>query len=193
MSLTGVAGMTAIDNAVRSEDATSMDAAFDRCSRAIYRYIVVRVGDAHVADDLMQQLWLQARTGRSDVPPEHHEFWLRGIAKNLVRGHWRREKRRATRVVSADPGLAAELAERMGREPLPAECLENREVQAQLLLAITELEAEEQELIIGHYFLGKAHADLARDCGMSLRAVEGRLYRARRQLREKLKRLVEAE
>ena len=193
MSMTGVAGIAAIDNAARSEDATAMDAAFDRCSRAIYRYIFVRVGDAHLADDLMQQLWLQARTGRSDVPADQQEFWLRGIAKNLVRGHWRREKRRATRVLSADPRMAAELAERMGREPLPAEYLENREIQTHLMLAITALDSEEQELIIGHYFHGKGHADLARENGMSLRAVEGRLYRARRLLREKLKRLVEAE
>ena len=193
MSLTGVVRMTAIDNPARSEDATGMHAAFDRCSRAIYRYIVVRVGDPHLADDLMQQLWLQARTGRSDVPPAQQEFWLRGIAKNLVRSHWRREKRRGMRTVSADPALAGELAERMCRDPLPTEFMERREMQTQLLLAITELGTNEQELIIGHYFRGLPHADLARELGLSLRAIEGRLYRARRQLRDKLKHLVEAE
>lgn len=193
MSVTGIAGPATIDNPARSEDAKGMDVAFDRCSRSIYRYIVVRVGDTHVADDLMQQLWLQARMGRSDIPSEHQEYWLRGIAKNLVRSHWRREKRRGARISATDPALAAELAERMGREPLPVEFLEHREIQAQLLLAVTALRAEDQEMIIGHYFRGLSHAALARERGISLRAVEGRLYRARVQLREKLRNLVEDE
>ena len=56
----------------------------------------------------------------------------------------------------------------------------------QLLLAITELTSEEQELIVGHYFHGRSHDELAAECGLSPRAIEGRLYRARRALREKL-------
>ena len=36
---------------------SGLGAAFDRCSRGLYRYFAVRAGgDAHLADDLMQQL-----------------------------------------------------------------------------------------------------------------------------------------
>jgi RNA polymerase sigma factor (sigma-70 family) len=166
-----------------------MDAAFDRCSRSIHRYIVVRVGDAHLADDLMQQLWVQARRNEAAVPAGELEFWLRGIARNLVRTHWRVRARRPGSVPLADPALAADLAERLVSAELPPETLERREVRDQLLLAITELTSAEQEFIVEHYFHDRSHAQLAAAFGLSVRAVEGRLYRARQALREKLKHL----
>jgi RNA polymerase sigma factor (sigma-70 family) len=190
MRASGPTRELAIDIRSATTDAAAVEAAFDRCSRALYRYIVVRVGgDAHLADDLMQQLWLQARTSRTAVPEDQQEFWLRGIARNLVRTHWRKQRRRPPSVPLADPALAAELAERLVSAELPVEILERKEVRHQLLLAITELDSHEQELIVEHYFHECAQAELGRRLGLSPRAVEGRLYRARRALNEKLKRL----
>ena len=187
MSVSVLASDVVIDDGVATDDVAAMEAAFDRCKRSIYRYIVVRVGDAHLADDLMQQLWLHARNSEASVPQDELEFWLRGIAKNLVRTHWRRQARRPTSLPLADPGLAGELAGRLASEELPAESLERKEVRDQLLLAITALASEDQELIVEHYFHDRSHAELAAEHGLSLRGVEGRLYRARQDLREKLK------
>ncbi|MBU0640834.1 MAG: RNA polymerase sigma factor [Planctomycetes bacterium] len=168
--------------------------AFDRTAPALYRYFVVRTGgDTHLADDLMQQVWVQAAGSRADVPANESEFWLRGIAKNLLRSHWRKQTRRPAHVPLADPALAAELAERLVSEELPPLILTRREVQEQLLLALTELPASQQELIVGHYFNGRSHADLAAESGLSERAVEGRLYRARQALQRKLQHLDVAE
>lgn len=189
MSVTGLTYDVVIDSGASADDATAVDAAFDRCKRSIYRYIVVRVGDVHLADDLMQQLWLLARTSNADVPDNELEYWLRGIAKNLVRTHWRRQARRPASLPLADPGLAGELADRLAGEELPPETLQQKEVRDQLLLAITELHSDEQELIVEHYFHGRPHADLAAEYGLSVRGVEGRLYRARQALRDKLKHL----
>ncbi len=189
MSVTGLTRGVVIDTGAATDDATGMDTAFDRCSSSIYRYIVVRVGDAHLADDLMQQLWLQARHSGAGVPDDELEFWLRGIARNLVRTHWRTRARRPASVPLADPGLAADLADRLVSTELPPEALAQREVQDQLLLAITELTSVEQEFIVEHYFHERSHAQLAAAFGLSVRAVEGRLYRARQALREKLKHL----
>ena len=189
MSVTGLASDVVIDSDVAADDATAMDAAFDRCKRSIYRYIAVRVGDAHLADDLMQQLWLQARASGAGVPAHELEFWLRGIAKNLVRTHWRRQARRPASLPLANPVLAGGLAERLANEELPPETLERKEVRDQLLLAITELDSADQELVVGHYFHERSHAELAAEHGLSPRGVEGRLYRARQALREKLRSL----
>lgn len=159
---------------------------FDSCASSLYRYFVVRTADRHLADDLMQQLWMQARPGGLDLPEDRIEPWLRAIAKNLVRTHWRRIARRPAHVPVVDPELSAELAIRLTRETLPAEDLEREEIRTQLMLAITELSAAEQELIVGCYFDSAPHAALAERLGISERAVEGRLYRARQSLREKL-------
>jgi len=169
-----------------SSTAEMTAAAFDRCSAGLYRYLVVRLdGNAHAADDLMQQLWLHAQQ-LSDTPPGEVEFRLRAIAKNLIRTHWRKQGRRPAQLPLAEPRLAAELARRLVCEELPVAILERKEVRDQLLLALTELPAAEQELIIKHYFHGKPHAELAATLGTSERAIEGRLYRARATLREKL-------
>jgi RNA polymerase sigma-70 factor (ECF subfamily) len=190
MSVTGLASDVVIDSGLAVADAAvGLDVAFDRCSRSIYRYIVVRVGDAHLADDLMQQLWLQARTAAAAVPDHEIEFWLWGVARNLVRTHWRQQARRPRILPQADPRLAGELAERIASEELPPEAVDGREVRDQLLLAITELGGADQELIVEHYFHDRSHAELAADYGLSVRGVEGRLYRARQALREKLRNL----
>jgi len=191
MGCTGLAAGITIDTRTVTGDAIAMEDVFGRCSRALYRYFVARTGDAHLADDLMQQLWLQARKSRADIPESQYEFWLRGIAKNLIRSHWRRRARRPANVPLANPELAKALADQMIQGEAPAEMLEQQETRDQLLLAITELDSEEQQLIVEHYFHGCSHADLAECTGLSPRAVEGRLYRARQALREKLKHLVE--
>jgi RNA polymerase sigma factor (sigma-70 family) len=182
-------GQARDDTGQARDDTASVHAAFDRCSRSIYRYIAVRVSDTHLADDLMQQLWLQARTSEATIPSDELEFWLRGIARNLVRTQWRRRSRRPANLPLADPGLASELAGRLGTEELPPESLERKEVRDQLLLAITELDSADQELIVEHYFHSRSQVELASERGLSPRGIEGRLYRARQALREKLRNL----
>ncbi len=177
----GAAGIATDRNAAHA----CVDALFDVHGRGLYRFFVVRCGDAHLADDLMQQLWLQARIGRPPQPPEQAAAWLWAAARNLVALHWRLARRRPAAAL-VEPAVARELGERMSREPLPAEWLERREVRDQLLLALTELSGPEQELLVGHYFVGQSLRALAEQSGASERAVEGRLYRARLALRERL-------
>lgn len=167
-----------------------IEAAFDRFSPAIYRYVLVRVGgDTHLADDLMQQLWLAASNNDRPAPAEQLEFWLRGIARNLVRQHWRQVGQRPHQVPLSDPALGAQLADRLADEELPEKVLEAEQVRDQLMLAMTALMAGEQALIVGRYFQGRCNAELAAELGLSERAVEGRLYRARKALQQQLKEL----
>ena len=166
-----------------------LEAAFNRYRPALYRYLVVRVGgDVHLADDLTQQLWLQTSgNGSAVVPEDELEFWLRGVARNLVRAHWRQARQRPPHLPIADAELGAELADRLATEELPPQVLEHKEVRDQLLLALTALPSADQELIVGHYFNGRTYGELAAATGLSERAIEGRLYRARRSLQERLR------
>ena len=51
------------------------------------------------------------------------------------------------------------------------------------MLAITALDADAQEIVIARYVDDASHAQLAARFGVSERAIEGRLYRARQALR----------
>ena len=79
------------------------------------------------------------------------------------------------------------MADRLATEELPPQVLEHKEVRDQLLLALTALPSADQELIVGHYFDGRTYGELAAATGLSERAIEGRLYRARRSLQERLR------
>jgi RNA polymerase sigma-70 factor (ECF subfamily) len=171
-----------------SQRVAVVEQAFDRCGQAFSRYFAVRVGgDTHLVDDLMQQLWLRGRMRANELRGSSPEPWLWRIAQNLLREHWRRSGRQNGRL--ADPDLARFLARRFDEQELALDLLARQEVQDQLLLALTELPADEQALLIGFYFEGQTQRELATALGIGERAVEGRLYRARAALRDKLARL----
>ncbi len=177
----------------QDESAPTMERMFDRYSVTIYRYIALRVGrDRSLADEMMQQLWLQACKCARAVPAEQFEFWLRAVAKNLINDHWRRKKRRPPEVPIENPAVARELADKLDRELLPPEAAHRREVLDQVMLAVTALPGEDQDLIIGHYVQGRRYQEIGEGCGISERAVEGRLYRARQKLKQMLAHLEEA-
>lgn len=170
----------------------SLEELIERNARAIWRYYWVRLGgNENQVDDLMQEFCLQAT--RSRVPDEdgtdRQDRWLFGLARNVLRRHWRTLIRRRNNIptVSGDDALA--LVDRIDQSTLPAEDLHRREVRQALMEAVTDLPGDEQELIFRHYFDGWSQQRLAEELGLTPRAVEGRLYRVRRALREKLRHL----
>lgn len=164
--------------------------ALERHRASLHRYFTVRLGgDGATADDLLQQLWLLVSRRIAPVPEAEAEAWIRGIARNLIRTYWRTGRRRPPTAPLPDASIAAELSRRLVSEELPAAELERREVRDQLLLALTALPSEPQQTLIDFYFRGRSHAELSAELGVSERAVEGRLYRARQALRKALERL----
>jgi RNA polymerase sigma factor (sigma-70 family) len=164
---------------------------FERSAPGLYRFIYVRVGrDRHAADDLLQQTCCEAaRHRRPPIDHDECEAWLRGVARNLIRRHWRTAKRWSGSSSLVDTALAERLADDLESRPLPVDALIKQESIAQLLLAITSLAAADQELILGFYFDGRSQAAIARDLNTSEKSVESRLYRARGRLRSALRNL----
>lgn len=162
-----------------------LEAAFDRHAASLYRFFIVRLsGDGHAADDCMQQLWTQALSAAAIPPGDEVERWLRVAAHNLLRTRWRKQGAGPREITVEQPHIAGELAQRMTTTELPAAWLEREEVRSQLMLAITALDSEAQELILEHYFHGRSQTQLATARGLTARAIEGRLYRARNALKQ---------
>jgi RNA polymerase sigma-70 factor (ECF subfamily) len=173
---------------------TEIHRTWQHCCQSFGRYFAVRTrGDLHLVDDLMQQLWVRAAGRAENCRDDDPEPWMWRIAQNLLREHRRREGGCLDRRMAVDPGLARELAARLDREALPDELLAREEVRQQITLALTSLTAADQELLIGFYFEERSQAELARRLELSERAIEGRLYRARRALRDRLERIESTE
>lgn len=182
-----------LDSSLDPLETRVMEREFERAYPALYRFVAVRVGnDQHLADDILQQLWLAARqNGPRGISARDAETWLRSVARKLIATHWRRAATRPAHVPLPDPQIAADVASCLETETLPDAYLARAEVRDQLLLAITELRAADQELIVGHYFEQRSQETLARERGTTVRAIEGRLYRARNELRQTLRTLVD--
>ena len=162
---------------------------FDKTHEALHRFILFRVGgDRDVADDLLQQTCYEAaRHRRPPAESGECEAWLRGIARNLIRRHWRKSKRHAGVVSLENAALATQLADDLEARPLPSDALVREESVTQLLLAVTSLSAADQGLIFAFYFDGRGQADIARKMGATEKSVESRLFRARARLRAALR------
>ncbi len=175
------------EQAMTHLDRQALSRALASTGDSLYRYIAVRVGnDSTLADDCMQQTILEAARSRRIPSADEVEPWLRGIAKNVMRRHWRRAKLQRRTLPCARSEIAHKLADAIDSQPLPPDWLAQREMQDQLRLAITELPAADQDVIFRFYFTGESYEQIAEALGITPRGVEGRLYRARGALRDKL-------
>jgi len=145
------------------DDTTVMDI-YRETVRPLYAYVSQRCGgDRALAEDITQETWLRAvahwrRQGLPDVPLA----WLKTVAKNLLLNTYRRAR------------------------PVP---LDSSPATAALVnWGLARLGRDQAELITRFHLEGASTAEIAADKGLSERAVEGRLYRARQKLRHHVER-----
>jgi RNA polymerase sigma-70 factor (ECF subfamily) len=151
-----------------------------RHKRSLYRLVVAQTGDADEALDLVQESFVAAHGALARYDPARSlRAWLARIAINKCRDwHRRRQVRRfLTRVLPieageriADPAADAE-AQAIGRDDL-----------AQTLARIARLPAALREPLLLCGVDDLSHAEAAEALGISAKAVELRIRRARATL-----------
>lgn len=148
----------------------------------LYAFISRRVGgDRTLAEDIVQDAWLRAvDTWPRRGTPDHPRAWLIRVARNLLVSHFRRQ--RPTPVDPAELELEAE--DYRPETPWAA---------ALVSWGLARLHRGQAALLEGFYFDGKSTREIAEDLGLSERAVEGRLRRARQNLEKRLRPYVKAE
>lgn len=151
---------------------------------ALYAFVSRRcAGDRALAEDVAQEAWLRAIPAwRRDGLPDRPLAWLTTVAARLLSNHFRRAAMRpfdeqTDSATAADHERAAEHTERRG--------LVER--------ALARLPIAQSRLIEAFHFDRHAIADIASSSGMSERAVEGRLRRARQHLRHEIEQELAAE
>lgn len=162
--------------------------AFAQCSDAVYRFILYRVGgDRSVADELLQDCCHEAvRQRHCPTDPDRLGAWMAGIAKNLIRRHWRHRRRDRRNRPLDDPAVGVRLVEVLeSTEESSLEAVSPDDTGG-LMLAVTTLTPSEQRLVLGVYFEGWSLAKLAEEERTTAKAIEARLYRIRAKLRELL-------
>lgn len=151
------------------------------------------LGDDSDAEDIAQQVFI--RIWKSAVryePTAKFTTWLFKITRNLVFNELRRRKRHPARSLdacteddrpmqTADPGAKA-----------PDVSMLDAEMQAAIQRSIEELPEIQRMAVILRRYDDIPYEDIGEILGLSVPAVKSVLFRARTELREKLKRYLEA-
>lgn len=159
--------------------------AFARDAHALYGFILARTGGNHdAADEILQDCCFHAaRSRRLPSDPRKLSAWFRGIARNLVHRHWRKQRLWRKHGFANPSDDFAALASRLTTESLPDEALESRELRIGLAGALHQLGQCDRELLFAFYFDDRPVNDIATETKTTPRSVEGRLRRARERLR----------
>lgn len=150
----------------------------------IARVVLNATEAADLAQETFVRVWQQRSRFRAGA-----EFrpWVFSIAMNLARNRLRWWRRRP--VVSLDPSTEAAAGATMHAPGGGAE-LERRERAAAVRDAIAGLPPDLREAIVLFEYEQMSHAEIAAVLGITPKAVEARLYRAREKLRGALKRWI---
>ncbi|HET6428041.1 MAG TPA: sigma-70 family RNA polymerase sigma factor [Phycisphaerae bacterium] len=157
-------------------DAEAFSALVRAFKAPLHAYILSRVGDFAWADDLAQEAFVRAFECLPRLrDPERFAGWLRRIADNLC-GSWFRQ-------LSRDKRLHRGVADRLERPSSPAGEAGADEA---VLAALSRLSPRSAEALTLRYCDGLTHRECGEFLGVSAKAVESRLRRARRELKDKV-------
>lgn len=153
---------------------------------ALYAYASRRCGgDRSLAEDVVQETWLRAvRDWQRSGLPKEPLAWLTVVARNLILNHHRRRGTVPLESVTPAELLAAVDDDRVS---------ESSEVASVVTRALGRIPRKEAELLEAFHFERTRVARIAELFGISERAVEGRLRRARERLRREIEIVLKAQ
>ena len=131
-------------------------------------------------DDLCQETLLKALENLPELrDPSRFSNWLYRIAQNTLRDHWRNEARRKARVMNSDR------LEEIQAPPHGADAATVEEAE-RLLEAIRALPQKLRDPLLLRHSRDLSYKEIGMILGLRENAVQVRIFRARKMLRERL-------
>lgn len=147
----------------------------------LYRFVRRYVLDGEEAYDVLQESFASAWSALNRYDPERpFEIWLRRIALNKCRD--RARKAAVRRVLFGFAGSAENRPEVVDPGRSPDQTAASRQALGRLEAAIAELPRGLKEPLVLTALEGLSHKEAGDILGMNAKAVETRVYRARKHL-----------
>lgn len=163
-------------------DDLALNRLMDTWSQPLIGYLLRLTGSHATACDLAQETFVRVHRHRFGYrSSQKFSTWLFAIATNLARNHARWRSRHPEALT--EPENLRELAVATPHASPDEQAAANERLAA-LQKAVSELPQDMREILILSTWHGMSHADIARVQNTSEKAVELRLYRARKLLRE---------
>lgn len=174
-----------------SGQTTALDDLMERHAEAIFRFLHRMLGNEDDANELAQEAFVRVfQHCRKFDPGLKFSTWLYAIAANLGRNHLRWRSKRNHLPLDApigdhDQGVGEILP---GPDASPGEQAERSERAAAVRAAVDHLPDELREPVVLCEWQDLPVAEAATILRLTPKAVESRLYRARKSLRQTLQR-----
>jgi RNA polymerase sigma factor (sigma-70 family) len=171
-------------------DAGAFDTLYARHKGGVYRYLLRQLRNTSLADELFQDVWMNAiRVRASYVPTARFTTWLYTLAHNRLVDHWRSNGH--VKLASIDDDNNSDARDTVDNLPgaandePEARALSN-ELGTQLKSALASLPSEQRDAFLLQYEGGLSLAEIAQLTGVGMETVKSRLRYATQKLRSAL-------
>jgi RNA polymerase sigma-70 factor (ECF subfamily) len=162
----------------RAGDELALRQAFDRYGGMVQRVGMLRLGNHHEAEDLVQQVFVRAWKGREGFNPDRGSLggWLLGIARRLIADRYA-SLDRDRKIISAAQSVA----------PPPAETKSVDRVVDRVVVGneLNRLPDEQQKVVRLAFFGDLSHSEIAAKTGIPIGTVKSHIRRALIHLRKR--------
>lgn len=173
--------------ALQAGDDTALTELMNRWSGRVAAYLQRLTGEAEVALELAQEVFVRVYQHRARYRPRAaFSTWLFTIATNLARQHRRWRGRHPTVSWHEPAGEGRALPEPVAGGLTPAAAAVSAETLRAVEAAFAALPLELREAMSLFIYEGLSYVEIAAITGGSPKAVETRIYRARQKLKTAL-------
>lgn len=171
--------------AVQAGDRFALEELISRHSRWVRGVVYAQLGDVHLTEDVVQQVWLRVWERAASLrEPALWRAWLVRLARNVAYDELRARRQDREGLLGA-----ARIRTRNSEEPgRPDETLAAEEEKRRVMEALQGLPAIYREPLVLKQLEGWTYQEIGDVLGLPADTVETRLVRARRLLRETLNR-----
>ena len=176
--------LTAAVKSFMNGDQAAFQDIYDGSCRYIYYTILKSVQDKDLADDIMQETYIEIFKNLSSLKePEAFKGWAAVIAQNKISRYFRKK---SDSVFSSEEEMdtVMENVQEEDTDMLPSDAADNKEVQRLIMDIIDELPDGQKEAIISFYYNQMSISEIAEALEIPENTVKTWLSRGKKRIKE---------
>lgn len=175
----------ALIDRIHQRDASALDDVYERFGRPAYSLAYRIVGDAHTAEDVIQEVFLRLWQNPERYVPERGALgsWLLSVTHNRSIDVLRRRRVRDEKSLLDSPGLLETLSDGLLD---PSDVASQKETAVAIREALTSIPDAQRRAIEMAFFEGKTHVEISEELGEPLGTAKTRIRLGMRKLKSLL-------